>query len=93
MDLGYFKINHLQALDEAGGYFISRYKTGLTLFIQEGDVYQPIDWVHLLGKVESGVDLPPVYLGQEPEKLPIRLIIEKVPEQVAAGSKSGRELT
>lgn len=84
LDLGYFKIKHLQALDEAGGYFISRYKTGVTLFSQEGGLYQEIDWVQLLGKVASGVDLPLVYLGQGPEKLPVRLIIEKVPAPIAA---------
>lgn len=84
LDLGYFKCQHLVDLSEAGGYFISRYKTGVTLYSQQGDLYQPIDWVQLLGKVASGLALPQLYLGQGPQKLPVRLIIEKVPEQVAA---------
>lgn len=84
LDLGYFKCQHLQDLDQAGGYFISRYKTGVTLFIQEEGVYKILDWVHLLSKVESGVVLPLVYLGQGPEKLPVRLLVEKVPEPIAA---------
>lgn len=84
LDLGYFKISHLQALDEAGGYFISRYKTGVTLYGQEEGVYKPLDWEQLLGQVASGVTLPLIYLGQGPEKLPVRLLVEKVPEGVAA---------
>jgi len=84
LDLGYFKTNHLQALDEAGGYFISRYKTGVTLYGQQGEGYQPINWGELLDKVARNIALPELYLGQGPEKLPIRLIIEKVPEPVAA---------
>jgi len=84
LDLGYFKLKHLQALDEAGDYFISRYKTGVTLYSQEDGVYKPLNWVQLLSKVESGVALPLVYLGQGPEKLPVRLLEEKVPDQVAA---------
>jgi len=84
LDLGYFKISHLQALNEAGGYFISRYKTGVTLYSRQEQVYRPISWVELLDKVANNTALPELYLGQEPEKLPIRLIIEKVPEAVAA---------
>jgi IS4 transposase len=84
LDLGYFKISHLQTLDEAGGYFISRYKTGVTLYGQQGELYQPIDWVALLDKVANNLALPELYLGQGSEKLPVRLIIEKVPASVAA---------
>ncbi len=83
LDLGYFKIDHLQALDEAGGYFISRYKTGVTLYSRQDEVYQPINWVELLDKVATYITLPELYLGQGPEKLPVRLIIERVPEAVA----------
>lgn len=45
LDLGYFKCQHLVDLGEAGGYFISRYKTGVTLYSQQGNLYQPIDWM------------------------------------------------
>jgi hypothetical protein len=84
LDLGYFKFNHLRALDEAGGYFISRYKTGVTLYCRQGGVYQPIDWVELLGKVANNSTVPELYLGQGPKKLPVRLLIEQVPPSVAA---------
>ncbi len=84
LDLGYFKISHLQALDEAGGYFISRYKTGVSLYSQQEGVYKLLDWEQLLSKVARGVALPLVYLGQGPQKLPVRLLVEKVPEHVAA---------
>jgi len=84
LDLGYFKLSHLQALDEAGGYFISRYKTGVILYSLQSEVYQPVDWMELLDKVANNIALPELYLGQGPEKLPVRLIIEKVPAPVAA---------
>lgn len=84
MDLGYFKLNHLQALHEAGGFFISRYKTGVRLYLKEGQAYRELDWAQLLRGLESGVHLPEVYLGKGQEKLKVRLIAEKVPEQVAA---------
>ena len=79
LDLGYFKISHLQALHQAGGYFISRYKTGVTLYGQQAE---QLDWPSLLKKVETGQPVPVVYLGAA--MLPVRLIIAKVPEQVAA---------
>jgi IS4 transposase len=84
LDLGYFKMDHLQALDEAGGYFISRYKTGVTLYNRQDEGYQPINWAALLDKVATNMALPELYLGQGPKKLPVRLIIEKVPAPVAA---------
>ena len=84
LDLGYFKLKHLQALHEAGGYFISRYKTGVSLYGKAGDEYEPLEWKQLLSKVESGIALPVVYLGQGPEKFPVRLLVEKVPEAIAA---------
>lgn len=81
LDLGYFKLSHLQALNEAGGYFISRYKAGVTLYSRQGEVYRAVDWAELLEKVARHLALPELYLG--PEKLPVRLIIGEVPEAVA----------
>jgi IS4 transposase len=38
----------------------------------------------LLDKVAKDIAVPELYVGQGPEKLPVRLIIAKVPEPVAA---------
>jgi IS4 transposase len=84
LDLGYFKIDHLQHLDEAGGFFVSRYKTGVNLYVKENGLYKQLEWTALLADLEKGIELPEVYLGKEEEKLKVRLIIERVPGEVAA---------
>ncbi|HSI90664.1 MAG TPA: IS4 family transposase [Adhaeribacter sp.] len=84
MDLGYFKIDHLQALDEAGGFFVSRYKTGVNLYVKEDGHYKQVEWAALLTDLKKGIPLPEVYLGKEEEKLKVRLVIERVPGEVAA---------
>jgi hypothetical protein len=82
LDLGYFKLKHLQALDQAGGFFISRYKTGLNVFVKdESDQFQKLDWQLWLEQLPAGQAscLPEVYLGEE--KLKVRLLAEKLDEQ------------
>ena len=82
MDLGYFKLAHLQALDAGGGFFISRYKTGTNGFIKTEQGFTRLDWPSILAQVEASSTLPEVYIGQG--KLKVRLIIEKVPSEVLA---------
>ncbi len=84
LDLGYFKTDHLQALDKAGGFFVSRYKTGVNLYIKEDGHYKQVEWSVLLSDLEKGLELPEVYLGKEAEKLKVRLVIERVADEVAA---------
>lgn len=82
LDLGYYKVDHLQALNQAGGFFISRYKTGTDLFIndEEGNL-EKLDWQDFIRQLQAGQEgyLPEVYLGKE--KLKARLIVEKLPDE------------
>ncbi len=80
MDLGYFKLAHLQALQQGGGFFISRYKTATNVFIKTEQGFTRLDWPSVLAQVEVGSTLSEVYLGQG--KLKVRLIIQKVPSEV-----------
>ena len=82
LDLGYFKVGHLQALDRAKGFFISRYKTGTDLFVKdEKDHFKKLDWQQFLaGLHEAKACLPEVYLGKE--KLKVRLIVEQLPQEL-----------
>lgn len=82
MDLGYFKLAHLQALDGAGGFLVSRYKAGTNLFVKQGEGYGKVDWQALLDGLQETGHLPEVYLGKQ--KLRVRLVVERVPEEVAA---------
>jgi IS4 transposase len=84
LDLGYFKLAHLQALDQAGGFFISRYKTGVHVFVKdEAGKFEKLDWPLWLSELQTGQArcLPEVYLGKE--KLKVRLLVEKLEEQEA----------
>lgn len=83
LDLGYFKLSHLHALDQAGGFFISRYKTGTDLFIKDEEgAFEKLDWKDFLSQLQAGQarDLSEVYLGKE--KLKVRLIVEKLPDEI-----------
>lgn len=89
LDLGYFKVAHLQALHQAKGFFISRYKTGTDLFVKhQAGHFEKLDWPKLLSVLRQGDvnGLPQVYLGKE--KLQVRLIVEKMPEEVVAKRKA-----
>lgn len=83
LDLGYFKVGHLRCLDQAGGFFISRYKTGTDLFIKDEEgVFKKLDWQDFLDhfQAEQVRCLPEVYLGKD--KLKVRLIAEKLPDEL-----------
>ena len=83
MDLGYFKIEHLQSLGQVGGFFISRYKTNTDLLTKdkEGN-FKKLDWEGFLSQLDTGQAgcMPEVYLGKE--KLKVRLIAEKLPNEI-----------
>lgn len=81
MDLGYFKFSHLKALEEKGGFYISRYKTGTAVFCKdEKGGFNRLQWSEILKNCQQRACLPEVYLGNE--KLKVRLIVEKLPNHV-----------
>jgi Transposase DDE domain len=84
LDLGYFKLAHLQTLDQAGGFFISRYKTGTNVFVKdEAHQFKKLDWHLWFEQLQAGQAscLSEVYLGEE--KLKVRLLAEKLEEEAA----------
>ena len=81
-DLGYYTLAHLQAIQTQNAYFITRYKTNTTLYTRTkaGDLV-PLDLASVVAKVGKSMELPEVYVGKE-ARLPTRLLIEKLPEEV-----------
>jgi len=80
-DLGYYQHKHFNAIAQSKGYFISRYKSGANLYSKSSMG----EWVQ-----ESIAGLVPkfqaicshrLFLGEE--KLPVRLVVVPVPEEVA----------
>ena len=81
MDLGYYKLGHLRHIAQQGGYFLSRYKVGTSLFSKDAQGnFQKLDWSDLIDGVQ-GVDFDrKVWLGEGRQKLPARLHLHKVPD-------------
>lgn len=83
MDLGYYKLAHLTTVDEQGGFFISRYKVGTSLFIKNTqEKYIELDWSEILDRVKSNDFECEVYMGAGKRKLKVRLHLQKMPEEV-----------
>lgn len=84
MDLGYYKFEHLMRINAQGGFFISRYKVGTNLFIQNKEgAYIGFDWSSVLSEVQGEHFEREVYLMAGKEKLKVRLHLQKMPEEVA----------
>lgn len=82
-DLGYFKLARFKLIQEAESFYLSRLKFGITVYTLDEGQYKEIDLLKIQQNLRPGQQLIlEVYLGKE-EKLPARLIIEKVPLEVA----------
>lgn len=83
-DLGYFKLKRFDEIINSKAYFLSRLKYSISVFSKDDDQYKRINIDKLVNKMKVGEKLElQVYLGQK-EKLPVRLILERVPDEVAA---------
>jgi hypothetical protein len=83
-DLGYFKLSRFGEIINSKAYFLSRLKYSISVFSKDDDQYKRINIDKLVNKMKAGESLElQVYLGQK-EKLPVRLIFERVPDEVAA---------
>jgi IS4 transposase len=82
-DLGYFKIERLRLIKGAEAYFLSRLKLDVTIYILEKGMYKQLSLLKLIGKMREGeIKSIWVHIGQK-EKFLTRLVLEKVPTQVA----------
>jgi len=81
-DLGYHKLAHFQDISKKGAYWLSRYKTGTNLYSKdsEGNLIA-LDLKEILANSSDYLELEEVYLSKQ-YQLPVRLIIEVLPEAV-----------
>lgn len=80
-DLGYYQHNHFKTIAEGGGYFISRFKSKTNLYKKnETGSFEKVSLDDLFAG-NKGLDSKCLYLGEE--KLPVRVVFESVPEEVA----------
>lgn len=83
-DLGYLKIARLKAIDDAGAYYLSRIKFGISIYILNNNgKYESFDLLNEIKKMKIGTIVSrEVYIGKK-EKFPVRLVLEKVPVEIA----------
>ena len=80
-DLGYFKLDHLQQIDQAEAFFLSRYLPKTALLTTQG---HRIDLLpYLRSRPKTPFELP-VLLGKSSKhQIPCRLIVLPLPQEVA----------
>lgn len=83
-DLGYFSWKTLSQIADSGSYFLSRYKTGTTLYVKDShEKYVELDIENYLRQQSANgqkAESLAVYFGQE--KIAGRFISEPVPQEV-----------
>ncbi|AJH01936.1 hypothetical protein LF65_05419 [Clostridium beijerinckii] len=94
-DLGYYKIDYLKEIDLKGAFYISKLKSGTSLYEKNPDVkrrkdgsiiksseYKKIDILEIIKPLSDGeiIELKDIYIGSKKE-LKNRLIITKLSEE------------
>lgn len=83
-DLGYFSVGRFKEVMLSGAKFLSRLKFDINIFLNKNDTYQAFDLLKEEKEMQSGeIREYQVCIGKN-EKLPVRIIIEKVDPHVAA---------
>lgn len=77
-DLGYFKLDDFEAIEQQGAYYLSRLKLGVKVYDLSGNELSLADW--LPQQIGQTVDVP-VLLGAR-KRLACRLVAERVPLEV-----------
>jgi hypothetical protein len=99
-DLGYLRMDSLIEIDEKGAYYLSRFKSGLLMFLNQDDE-RPLDLIKYVSNktMKKGVIDFTVYITQK--RVPARLIVYVAPQDVvdkrrrlakATAKKQGRTL-
>ena len=78
-DLGYFKVSHLEYIDKAEAFYVSRVKTTTGIYEKINKKYSKIDLTEYTSSLKEGetIEIPEAYLGAK-EKLKCRLIVTKL---------------
>jgi hypothetical protein len=83
-DLGFFKIERFKHIEQESAYFLSRLRFGRLVFKSKGSEYELFDLLLEERTMQPGeIRQYQVYIDQK-EKLPVRLILEKVSPDIAA---------
>lgn len=83
-DLGYFKLDRFDQIDKQNAFFLSRIRQDVAVFQLYNGAYQRVHLNKIIAKMKSGEKVDTmVYLGLK-RKLHVRLILERVPDHVAA---------
>jgi len=83
-DLGYHKLEYFERINQANAFYVSRLKSCVYLYWNKDKKEQPIDLQSLIDGLEENQYLDiEVYAGQK-KRIKTRLVIQKVPEEVAA---------
>jgi hypothetical protein len=88
-DLGYFGADNFKAVMDDGAWFLSRYKYGTSLYLEDGRPISKQSLDRLVGMLKPGqtLDMPVLLSGQ---KVPVRLVLHKLPK--ALGDEIRRKL-
>lgn len=78
-DLGYFNLTKLAEDDRNGVYWITRLKVGTVVYTAQGERLDLLTW--LRAQPQTRLELP-VLVGAR-ARIPCRLLIERVPQEVA----------
>ena len=81
-DLGYFDLAAFRQIDQAGAYYLSRFRTRTSLYRKADKKAKEIEIANLLPQQVGQVCSHQVYAGKK-HRLKTYLLIERVPHQVA----------
>ncbi len=76
-DLGYFKLDVLQDIDNRGGLWVTRYKLK-TILLDDGG--EKLDLLEVLTQRDAETIDMPVYLGVN-HQIPCRLVAQRIPDE------------
>ncbi len=82
-DLGYFKLGRLKEIEQAGAYYLSRMRFGITIFIQRNGIFERLNMHNIIRKMKVGEIKSIEVFCSEKERYPTRMILEKVPKKIA----------
>jgi hypothetical protein len=92
-DLGYFSVERFKEVMLAGATFLSRLKFDICIFQNKNDTYKAFDLLKEEKKMQPGeIWEYQVCIGKK-EKLPVRLIVEKEYQHVAAEKEENLKQT
>jgi hypothetical protein len=83
-DLGYFVLKYFATAEKAEAFFLSRLHAKINVYVMKGNDFEELNFVqlyHMMKKNHIDRLEKEVYIGKD-EKLPVRLIIELMPDEV-----------